>query len=91
MNSVKVINIKTHNLKAITLYLQLILMAALVIFGVITLFFNKDMIAVVYFLFSGILGLMAWNNHKFYKKKYMSNLYLAFTLLTFISGILELL
>ena len=91
MNNVKIIDIKTHDFKAITLYLQLILMIALVIFGVITLFFNKDMIVVVYFLLSGILGLMAWNNHKFYKKKYMSILYLAFTLLTFISGVLELL
>ena len=90
MNNVKVIDIKTHDFKAITLYLQIFLIILLVIFVVITLFFNDKMLVVVYFILSGILSLMAWNNHKFYKRKYMSILYLAFAFLTLVSGILEL-
>lgn len=88
MNNVKVIEIKTN--RAITLYLQIFLIILLAIFGVITLFFNKDMLTVVYFILSAILCLMAWNNHRFYKRKYMSILYLGFALLTLVSGILEL-
>lgn len=88
MNNVKVIEIKTN--RAITLYLQIFLIILLAILGVITLFFNKDMLTVVYFILSAILCLMAWNNHKFYKRKYMSILYLGFALLTLVSGILEL-
>ena len=88
MNSVKIIDIETN--KSMTLYLQIVLIILLAIFGVITLFFNKDMLKVVYFILSGILALMAWNNHKFYKRKYLSIVYLAFALLTLVSGILEL-
>jgi len=90
MNNVKVIEVKNHDFKAVTLYLQLFLIILLVIFGVITLFFNKSMLVVVYFILSAILCLMAWNNHKFYKRKYMSILYLGFALLTLVSGVLEL-
>ena len=91
MNNVKVIEIKTHDFKNLTLYLQLLLIILLVIFGVITLFFNDKMLFMIYFILSALLGLMAWNNHKFYKRKYMSILYIAFSLLTLISGIMELL
>jgi len=91
MNNVKFINVKTHDFKSITLYIQIVLIILLAIFGVITLFFNKDMLKVVYFILSAILLLMAWNNHKFYKRKYASIVYLSFALLTLVSGILELL
>lgn len=88
MNNVKIIEIETNN--SITLYLQIILIILLAIFGVITLFFDENMLKIVYFILSGLLALMAWNNHKFYKRKYVSIIYIAFALLTFVSGILEL-
>lgn len=91
MNNVKVIEVKTYNLKAITLYIQIVLIILLAVFGVITLFFNKDMLKVVYFLLAATLTVMAWNNHKFYKKKYLTIIYGVFALLTLVSGILELL
>ncbi len=91
MNSVKIIEVKTHDMKVLTLYLQIILTVLLAIFGVITLFFNEDMLTVVYFLLSGILFLMAWNNHKFYKHKYLTIIYMLFGILTLTSGIVELL
>lgn len=91
MNNVKIIDLKTHDFKIVTLYLQIVLIVLLAIFGVITLFFNKDMLFVVYFLLAAILGLMSWNNHKFYKRKYLSIVYLGFAILTLVSGILELL
>lgn len=91
MNNVKIIEVKSHDFKAVTLYIQILLIIALIIFGVITLFFNEKMLFVVYFLLSATLGIMAFNNYKFYKRKYISILYIGFSVLTFVSGILELL
>lgn len=91
MNNVKVIEVKTYDLKKVTLYIQIVLIILLAIFGIITLFFNKEMIKAVYFLLASTLTVMAWNNHKFYKRKYLTIVYGSFAFLTLISGLLELL
>lgn len=90
MNNVKIIEIKKE-FKVLGLYLQLFLIVLLVIFGIITIFFNKEFLTVVYFILTAIMLLMAWNNRQIYKHKHMSLIYLLFALLTLISGIMELL
>ena len=72
MNNVKVIEIKTYDSKKIFLYLQIVLILLLAIFGVITLFFNKDMLKIFYFILAATLAVMSWNNHKIYKRKYVT-------------------
>ena len=91
MNNVKVIEIKTFDSKKLCLYLQMILIILLAVFGVITLFFNKDMLKVFYFILAATLAVMTWNNHKIYKRKYLTIVYGAFALFSLVSGILELL
>ena len=91
MNNVKVIEIKTFDSKKLCLYLQMILIILLAVFGVITLFFNKDMLKVFYFILAATLAVMSWNNYKIYKRKYLTIVYGAFALFSLVSGILELL
>ena len=91
MNNVKVIEIKTFDSKKLCLYLQMILIILLAVFGVITLFFNMDMLKVFYFILAATLAVMSWNNHKIYKRKYLTIVYGAFALFSLVSGILELL
>ena len=91
MNNVKVIEIKTFDSKKLCLYFQMILIILLAVFGVITLFFNKDMLKVFYFILAATLAVMSWNNHKIYKRKYLTIVYGAFALFSLVSGILELL
>lgn len=91
MNNVKVIEIKTYDSKKIFLYLQIVLILLLAIFGVITLFFNKDMLKIFYFILAATLAVMSWNNHKIYKRKYVTIIYGAFALVSLVSGILEFL
>lgn len=91
MNNVEVIEIKSLNYKKIALYTQIVLSLLLLIFGVITMFFNSDFMPVVYILLSLVLFIMAWNNYKIYKRKYITVIYLLFGIVTLISFILELL
>jgi 4-amino-4-deoxy-L-arabinose transferase-like glycosyltransferase len=91
MNNVEVIEIKNFNLKRFTLYLQIFLSILLLIFGIITMFFNQDFLMVVYILLSLVLFTMAWNNHKIHKRKYMTILYIMFGFVTLVSFIVEIL
>lgn len=90
MNNVEVVEIKSFNSKKVFLYLQVFLSVLLLIFGIITMFFNKDFMIGVYLLLSLVLFMMAWNNFKIYKRKYISILYTIFGIITLVSFILEL-
>lgn len=90
MNNVEVVEIKSFNSKKVLLYLQVFLSILLLIFGIITIFFNSDFMLGVYILLSLVLFMMAWNNYTIYKRKYVSILYTLFGFITLISFILEL-
>ncbi len=72
-------------MKNYSLFIQLILAFVLVIMLILSIFFNNI------FRFCEILsGLLLWvmalNNHYFYKRKYLTVLYIIFGIIVFIGG-----
>jgi hypothetical protein len=78
MHNVEIVEIKTFQFKYISLYVQIFLIIALAGTGVAYFFTDKH--DIIYMLAEGILGLlmliMAYNNKIFYKRKYMTYIYL---------------
>lgn len=65
---------------------QFILIFFLIVFGIITIFHNEFKLAC--FLTAGlILLVMAYNNHRIYKRKKLTILYIIGALLSFLSSI----
>ena len=92
MHNVEIFEIKSFSFKRISLYIQLFLVICL--FGVLVAsFFIKDFNLIKLILF-GILTLlmliMAYNNQKFYKRKYMTYIYLAFSVILIGSIVVKL-
>lgn len=87
MHNVEFIEIKSFTFKQISLYVQLFLY--LCIFGLlISLIFmtDKDLImTILYGVLSLTMLVMAYNNQKFYKKKYMTYIYLVISVILILS------
>ena len=92
MHNVEIFEIKSFKLKNITLYIQLFLV--FVLFGVMIAFMfvkNKDfMLLLLYGVLSLLMLIMAYNNKKFYKRKYMTYIYLAFSVILIGSIVVKL-
>ena len=92
MHNVEIFEIKSFKLKNITLYIQLFLV--FVLFGVMIAFmFVKDkdfMLLLLYGVLSLLMLIMAYNNKKFYKRKYMTYIYLAFSVILIGSIVVKL-
>ena len=70
----KIVELKEYNSKEVGLLVQAVLMELLLIFGIINLITNVFMPA-FYAIIVMIMFTMAYNNVKFYKRKYMTGVY----------------
>ena len=70
----KIVELKEYNSKEVGLLVQVILMELLLIFGIINLITDVFMPA-FYAIIVMIMFTMAYNNKKFYKRKYMTGIY----------------
>lgn len=77
MNNVKIIELKEHTNRAVSLLVQIILLEMIIVFGVVMIF-EPSLNKVLYTLIGLIMFSMAYNNFKFYKKKYMTLIYIIF-------------
>ena len=84
----KIVDIKEYSSKEIGLLTQAILTEILIIFAVITTISNKFLPA-FYLIIVLIMFNMAYNNYKFYKKKYMTSVYIIVGLFVLVTTLLE--
>lgn len=92
MKNVEFIDLKTFSFKYISLYIQLFLIIVLLGIG-IAYFFVQDksiLTLVLYGVLSVLMLIMAYNNKVFYKRKYMSILYIVLSIILIFSLVVEL-
>ena len=83
-----IIDIKEYSSKEVGLLTQAILTELLIIFSIITVISNAFMPA-FYSIIVMLMFNMAYNNQKFFKKKYMTQIYIIVGLFVAITTILE--
>lgn len=93
MKNIETVEIKTFSFKHISLYVQLFLVICVFITLVAGFFVkNTDLInLILYFLLSLTMFVMAYNNEKFYKRKFLTYIYSAFGVILIISIVVSLL
>ena len=77
---------KDYVTKNIGMTIQIVLLIILVVLSIISIFNNNFKIACM-FVISLLLLVLAYNNHKIYKRKAFTILYLIGALLSLVSGI----
>ena len=92
MHNVEIFEIKSFSFKRISLYVQLFLLICLV--GVfVASFFVKDtnlIKLILYGVLSLLMLIMAYNNKNFYKRKYMTCIYLIISVILIVSIVVEI-
>lgn len=84
----KIVDLKEYESKEVGLLVQAILTELMIIFGIIMMISDAFMPA-FYAIISMIMFTMAYNNIKFYKKKYMTSVYVIVGLFVLVSTIME--
>lgn len=84
----KIVDLKEYESKEVGLLVQAILTELMMIFGIIMMISDAFMPA-FYAIISMIMFTMAYNNIKFYKKKYMTSVYIIIGLFVLVSTLLE--
>ena len=84
----KIVDLKEYSSKEVGLLVQAVLIEILIIFGIINLISDVFMPA-FYAIMTMIMFTMAYNNKKFYKKKYMTSVYVIVGLFVAITTIVE--
>lgn len=84
----KVVDLKEYSSDEVGLLVQVVLIELLLIFAVINLITDVFMPA-FYAILALLMFVMAYNNKKIYKKKYMTNIYIVVGLFVTISTIVE--
>lgn len=84
----KIVDLKEYSSKEVGLLVQAVLIELLLIFSVISIMSSKFMPA-FYAILSMIMFTMAYNNVKFYKKKYMTSVYIIVGLFVAITTLVE--
>ena len=84
----KIVDLKEYSSKEVGLLVQVVLTELVIIFGIINLISDVFMPA-FYAILSMILFTMAYNNVKFYKKRYMTSIYIITGLFVAITTIME--
>ena len=84
----KIVNLKEYSSKEVGLLTQAILTELVIIFAVINVLSDAFMPA-FYAIIVMLMFNMAYNNEKFYKKKYMTSIYIIVGLFVAISTIVE--
>lgn len=84
----KIVDLKEYKSDQVGLLAQAVLTELMLIFGIINLFSDAFMPA-FYAIISMIMFTMAYNNVKFYKKKYMTSIYVIVGLFVAITTLVE--
>lgn len=71
----KIVDIKEYKSEQVGLLVQVVLTELIIIFGIINLI-SDALVPAFYAILSMIMFTMAYNNVKFYKKKYMTSIYI---------------
>lgn len=72
---IKIVDIKEYSSKEVGLLTQTILTELIIIFSIISLLI-KEFIPAFYCIIALLMFNLAYNNIKFYKKKYMTSIYI---------------
>ena len=86
--STKIVGIKEYKSDQVGLLVQVVLTELVLIFGIITLI-SEAFLPAFYTIISMVLFTMAYNNSKFYKKKYMTSIYVIVGLFVAITTLIE--
>jgi len=86
--STKIVDIKEYKSDQVGLLVQAVLTELVIIFGVINLI-SDAFLPAFYAIISMVLFTMAYNNKRFYKKKYMTSIYLIIGLFVAITTLVE--
>ena len=85
----KVVDLKEYSNKEISLFIQVVLIAEMIIFAIINLITNNMFELVFYAIVSMIMFVMAYNNAKFYKKRYMTSVYIVVGIFVLVTTVME--
>lgn len=86
----KIVDLKEYSNDEVGLFTQAILTELLAIFAIINIF-TSIFTPVFYVIISLLLFNLAYNNIRFYKKKYMTPIYIIFGIFVLVTTIMELL
>ena len=84
----KIVDLKEYSTKEVGLLVQVVLTELVIIFGIINIISDAFMPA-FYAILSMVMFTMAYNNIKFYKKRYMTSIYVIIGLFVAITTIVE--
>ncbi len=84
----KVVELKEYTNDKLSLLTEVVLLEATIIFGVISLI-ASEFLPVFYIVMSLLLFNFAYNNYRFFKKKFMTIIYILAGLFVLITTILE--
>lgn len=92
MHNVEIFEIKSFSFKRISLYIQLFLIVCLVGAGIACFFVDNTqvMTLIIYGILALLMLIMAYNNKVFYKRKYMTYIYLVLSVILIGSIVVEL-
>lgn len=84
----KIVNLKEYSSKEVGLLVQVVLTELMLIFAIINLISDVFMPA-FYAIIVMIMFTMAYNNQKFYKKKYMTSVYVVVGIFVLVTTLVE--
>lgn len=84
----KIVDLKEYSSKEVGLLVQVILTELMIIFAIISMISDAFMPA-FYAIIVMIMFTMAYNNVKFFKKKYMTSLYIIVGLFVLVTTLME--
>lgn len=92
MHNVEIYDLKTFKFKNISLYVQIFLIICLLVALIASIFVKNTelMILILYGILALLMLIMAYNNQKFYKRKYMTYIYLIFSVILIGSIVVKL-
>ena len=84
----KIVDLKEYSSKEVGLLVQVVLTELVLIFGIIIII-SEAFLPAFYSVISMVMFTMAYNNIKFYKKRYMTSIYIIIGLFVAITTIVE--
>lgn len=84
----KIVDLKEYSSKEVGLLVQVVLTELVLIFGIIIII-SEAFLPAFYAVISMVMFTMAYNNIKFYKKRYMTSIYIIIGLFVAITTIVE--
>lgn len=91
MHNVEIIEIKSFSFKYISLYVQMFLLVCLLGTIIASFFIHTEiMTLILYGVLALMMLIMAYNNKIFYKRKYMTYIYLVLSVILIGSIVVEL-